>query len=133
MVARNRGQTLGKTVAHQHVQSDGMHKFFNFGRHGSTRRGEEMWILKPDLLTHQAENGFIHHLILQSQSQRGALTATEAFHIVFLSHTQSMVEKLLLKTIGTVHLVAHCNENFLPETRNTRHARGMCLDRKSTR
>ena len=74
MVARDGGQTLRQTIAHNHIYTDGMDKFLHFGVHCRTSCGEEMGILKPQFLTHQREDGPVEHLILEMEGQRWTTT-----------------------------------------------------------
>ena len=53
VVTAHSGQTLCQTIAHHHIQTDGMHKLLHFRIHCSSCGGEEMRILQPQLLTNQ--------------------------------------------------------------------------------
>ena len=64
MVAADGGQRLGESVAHNHIDANGMDEFFNIRTDGSTCRGEEMGVLQSQFLTHQREDGTVQHLVL---------------------------------------------------------------------
>ena len=127
MIARHCGQTLGKAIAYDHIQPDGMHEFFDFGRHGSTGGREYIGLFESELFTDNAQNRPVQHLILKHQRQRRTLSFTQIVYIMPLSNGQSMVEKFLLNAAGTVHSVFYSNINLLPEARYTRHTCRVCF------
>ena len=64
MVTADGSQALCQSIAHNHVDTDGMNELLHLRVDGGTCRGEEMRMSKTQLLTHEREDGLVDHLIL---------------------------------------------------------------------
>ena len=97
MVAADGGQRFCETIAHHHVDTNGMNKLLNMTAYGSTCCWEEMSILKSQLFTYKGEYRFVQHLVLKVKSQRGRLSASQALNIMFAANGQCMLEQFALQ------------------------------------
>ena len=118
MVARNSSQTLCQTVAHDHVDADGMDEIFHFGRHVRACRWEDIGMFQSHHLAHEAEHRLVEHLIFQRQMQGRTLAVADIVHIIFLTDAQGMIEKFLLPCARAVHLVLDGLIDLFPKARH---------------
>ena len=127
MVAGDGGKRLRQTIAHNHVNADGMDEFLHMGTDRGTCRGEEMRILQTQFLTNEGEDGTVQHLILQMECHRRFLTEAQIFDVMLASNGKGMLEEFTLHGAGMVYLVHHPHVHLLPETGDTGHTGGMRL------
>ena len=96
MVAGDGGKALGESVAHHHIDADGMHELLDMLRHRGPCRGEEMGILQSQLLADKGEDGLVQHLVLQVKTHRWTTALREVVDVVAASYLQGMLEELAL-------------------------------------
>ena len=127
MITRYGCKTLGQTVTHHHIDTDGMYKLLYFRTYISTRCREDIRFFQAQLLANHAQNGLVDNSIFQLQCQRRALAVCQIFYIPLLSYCQGMVEEFLLKRTGIIHLCLYGDIHLLPETWHTTHTGRMHL------
>ena len=127
MIARYGGKTLGQTITHHHIDTDGMYKCLYFRTYISTRCREDIRFFQAQLLANHAQNGLVDNLIFQLQCQRRALAVCQIFYIPLLSYCQGMVEEFLLDRTCIIHLCLYGDIHLLPETWHTTHTGRMHL------
>ena len=127
MVARHGGKALGESIAHHHPNADGVDELLDLGRHIGAGGGEEVGILKAELLAHEAQHGAVQRLILQCKGEWRTLAATEILYVVLLTNGKGVAEEFPTGTRCIINLLLHAHEDLLPEAWHAGHTGGMRL------
>ena len=127
MVTTNSSQTFRQAIAHNHIYTDRMDKFFHFRIHCGTSCGEEMGILQTQFLTNQREYRLVEHLVFQMQCQRWTLPFRQIVDIMLLSYMEGMVKQLTFGCIRFLNFLFYTHKHLFPEARHTRHTGRMGL------
>ena len=125
MVARHGGGAFRQAIAHNHIDARCMHKAFHFGRNGGTCCRKEVGALQSERLAQEADDGAVVEFVLHGQSEGRRDTLRLVRHPVAATHGQCLANEAPLHEGAIVHLLKHSLIHLLPETRHTRHTRGV--------
>jgi len=127
MVERYRGGRFCQSIAHHHVQSDGVGKLAYLVGHGSARRREEVAVLQSDGFLQQGIDCFFVEFIFHPQHQGRCLAQAHIVQVVFSSHLEGVEHQGASQRAFVGDTFVHALVDFLPEARHAAHHRGTHL------